>query len=394
MKRKRKNNSKYMNVIIVVVVMASIGLAMLFIVTASTNSSGIESERGIRIGTRLVSDDPTASNNEYIQFNKYPQSIGTQRLMAEAPLWGAAIYYPIAQQYDDVDDNDEYRIHVERTGRGKKPDILRVFAGSANGVWRWPNVEDADVIGHDGATWVSFKINTSSVVSGSQNAAWTNSVKTIPTTGKPVMLTIHHEPENDAPSTGTDEWILNWIKAQIQIGKAIKAANNPNVAYGPVFMGKYYMTDISRTNPKNLHNYMKIASDNGLLDDLQSVYDFVGWDPYHEGSYKEPPQIAAPRNTAAYWYDDAEDFTDVYFPGKKFAIGETGFDNRVDETARLNWFKSIKAWVDARPGKIMAVCYYDASQGKNSWISLGTGGRLATPYQKRPAEFWGSLYKD
>jgi hypothetical protein len=395
-KNKSQGTRDYLNnkkSYIFIVIFGLIGLLFVLFVSAAPYSSS-ETENGTISGSALIANDPNASGGKLVAFGQSQTVKPIDRIMSEAPYYGAGLYWPIARTQDGVDDNDEYRIHVERVGKGKKPDVLRVFGSSTTGSWKWPNVADANVTGHDGVTWVSFKIDTTAAASGSQNTAWTNSVKTISTTGKPVMITVHHEPENDAPDTGTDAWILNWIKAQVQIGKAVKAANNPNVVYGPIFMGKYYLTDISATSPKNLNNYMKVASDNGLLDDLQSLYDFVGWDPYHEGTRTDKKvNLNPPRDTADYWFSAGEDFNDKYFPGKKFAIGETGYVNELPELGRLNWLKSIKSWVDARPNKVLAVCYFDASITVNWYLSLGPGGRIDTPYQKQVAEYWGSLYK-
>ena len=390
---------------ILIPVVALAGMVFILSAAAASQSISLESEGGTRSGSVNPIDVSDASGSKAIQFGTVAsgQSAAMNRVMANAPYWGAGLYWPRAREAGEVDDQKEFDVHVERVGRGKKPDVLRVFGGTGdanNGNWTWPNVADANVKGHDGITWVSFKVDLATVASGSQTANWVKSIKTIPTTGPPVILTIHHEPENDAPSssiTAADPWVKNWLKAQVEIGRAVQQANNPNVVYGPIFMGKYYLGDVSETHPRSLYRWMALAEKEGLLDDLNQVYDFVGWDPYHEGSRTDKegfPKLAPPRDTADYWFKQSLAFNKKYFPGKEFAIGEIGYVNEHPEAQRLAWLQDVKKWVDERPGEVMAVCYFDASINVNWYLSLGVGGRLATPYQKQVAEFWGSLYKD
>jgi hypothetical protein len=91
----------------------------------------------------------------------------------------------------------------------------------------------------------------------------TKSIKTIPVDGKPKLITIYHEPENDPKGSDPDAWTLTWIKSQIEIGKAIKAANHPDVVYGPVFMSKYSVADLPATDQASTRRFIQIAEDNG-----------------------------------------------------------------------------------------------------------------------------------
>lgn len=387
---------KHITIISVAVLVGVVGVVLQAISRAAVATVSFEVEQGALSGGTSTVIDTSAASGKAAKFAT--PAVGTtpiQRAMVNAPYYGVGLYWPKA----GVNFPTTYNTHVQRVGQGKKPDILRTFGSSMTGAWTWSSLQGGasgtsspTVTGHDGASWHSFKIDFAKAASGSQNAAWTASVNTIPRDGKPKLLTIHHEPENDLPSTNPNGWILNWIKSQIEIGKAVKAAKHPDVLYGPIWMSKYYISDTPRTQVNNLHNFMKVASDNGLLDDLQSVYDFVGWDPYHEGSTKSPPQIAAPRNTAAYWFDDTLEFTEEYFPGKKYAIGETGMYNTVSDAERVAWLKSIKSWVDAHPSDVLAVCYYDASIQAPWYLSLGSGGTVNESYATGAARYWGSLY--
>lgn len=394
--RRLKVSRKHAAIVVTLLFFGAAGVITQAMSRAATPTVAFETESGtLKTGASVVQDS-SASGSRAVKFTKQVTGASPiERAMANAPYYGAGLYWPKA----GVNYPTTYSTHVQRVGGGKKPNILRTFGSSTTGVWTWSNLQGGatgtsspTVTGHDGASWHSFKIDFSKASTGSQNAAWTASINTIPRDGKPKLITIHHEPENDLPSTNPNGWILDWIKAQVEIGKAVKAANHPDVLYGPIWMSKYYIVDTPRTQSNNLHNFMKVAADNGLLDDLQSVYDFIGWDPYHEGSTKNPPQITSPRNTAAYWFDPTLAFTEEYFPGKKYAIGETGMYNTVSDTDRTAWLRSIKSWVDARPGKVLAVCYYDASITAPWYLSLGSGGTVNEPYATGAAQFWGSLY--
>lgn len=395
--KKRKLSHKFTRLIkknrlaSVAILVAVTGSAFLLVSYAAVSSSTIEAESGTRTGSVVPVTDPTASAGSAILFGSKTTGISTpiQRAMVNAPHYGTSLYFKDA----DVSFLSSYNTHVTRVGNGKKPDMLRTFGSSMTGAWTWSSISHPNVSGHNKGVWHSFKVDFAKAASGSQNAAWTASVKTIPVDGRPKMITIHHEPENDVPSTNPDAWILNWVKSQVEIGKAVKAANHPDVTYGPVLMSRWYIDGLPKTDKGSLYRFMDVAQKNGLLDDLNQVYDFIGWDPYHDGSMDEPQRLAAPRNNAKHYYDVPYAFTKEFFPDKKFAIGETGVTANTSESYRVDWFKTIKAWVDSKPGQVLAVCYYDAGMKYNWYLSLGTGGTVSEPYQQAAARYWGSLYK-
>lgn len=386
-----KSNAKRLKVITILLAVVIFGTLLLIRSFAAVNTASIQPETGTFTGPAVPIAITGASGpgNNTAQFKSGGSTTPIQRMMASAPYYGAAINWPNA----NVSYQTAYNTHVQRVGKGKNPDMLRTFDTSLTGVWKWSDLSKPNVAGYDGGVWNSFKIDFAKASTGSQNSAWTASIKTIPINGRPKLITVHHEPENDVPSTNPDAWILNWIKSTVQIGRAIKAANHPEVVYGPIFMGKNYISDTPQTQSNNLHHFMKVASDNGLLDDLNEVTDFIGWDPYHEGSDLVPPKLDAPRDDFKYWFDIPYSFTQQYFPGKVVAVGETGLLNTVSETYRTAWLKTIKTWADNHPGKVLSVCYFDASIEKPWYLSLGPNGTISEPYQKLTAEYWGSLYK-
>lgn len=388
--------------LLAVCLVAAIGsYFMLQRVFAALSFARYEAEAGTLSGAVSVISDNNASSGQAIGFTAVAEeTTPLQRAMANAPHYGVGLYWPKA----GVNYKTTYDTHVQRVGQGRKPDILRTFGDDQDGVWTWATLQGGasgqsspTVTGHDGANWHSFKINFTAAASGSQNTAWTNSIKTIPIDGKPKMITIHHEPENDVTS---DSWWLNWIKANVEIGKAVKAANHPDVLYGPIFMSRYHITTNATTDKGNLNNMVRIATENGLMDDLNDVYDFIGWDPYNEGSATSPQKITAAMtsqyDTASYYFDIPYNFTQEHFPGKKFAIGETGLYSTGlgTDNYRKTWLQRVKAWVDAHPGNVLAVCYYDASITAPWYLSLGSGGTMNESYQTGVAQYWGSLYKD
>jgi hypothetical protein len=398
--RKKRSLKRYKTPIMVVCFVVILGFGLLYSLFAAVSTGSVEPELGTNSGATVITGDSTASNSQYVQFKSATASTPIQRAMVNAPHWGATIKYYNDWSNSGLSYPQSYALHVQRVGKGKKPDILRTFDSSTTGVWTWSTLRGGPtgdssptVTGHDGASWHSFKPNTEASSTGSQNAAWTKSIKTIPVDGKPKLITIYHEPENDPKGSDPDAWTLTWIKSQIEIGKAIKAANHPDVVYGPVFMSKYSVADLPATDQASTRRFIQIAEDNGLLDDMNAVYDFVGWDPYHEGYAFDPPKLGATREKISYWMDAAEAFTDAKFPGKKLAIGETGYENRLPEDGRLRWIQDWKPWADARKGKLLAVCYFDASIKVRWWLGLGSDGLTTSAYQKSPAEFWGSLYR-
>ncbi|MDQ5886160.1 MAG: hypothetical protein QG628_557 [Patescibacteria group bacterium] len=323
-----KSKQKQLKIGTVIISIAIIGSILLVNSFAATNTASIQPENGTFSGPAKPAIATGASGGNAAQFSSNATS-PIQRAMVNAPHWGATIKYYNDWSNSGLSYPQSYALHVQRVGKGKKPDILRTFDSSTTGVWTWSTLRGGPtgdssptVTGHDGASWHSFKPNTEVSSTGSQNAAWTKSIKTIPVDGKPKLITIYHEPENDPKGSDPDAWTLTWIKSQIEIGKAIKAANHPDVVYGPVFMSKYSVADLPATDQASTRRFIQIAEDNGLLDDMNAVYDFIGWDPYHEGYAFDPPKLGATREKISYWMDAAEAFTEAKFPGKKLAIGE------------------------------------------------------------------------
>lgn len=394
-----RRNLRFKAVIIAFVI---VGIVLILQTKAATNATSLEAESGNRSGSASIVTNNLASGGSAIKYSS-PSSGTTpiDRAMVNAPHWGTAIKYYNDWSNSGLNYRQSYALHTERVGKGKKPDIIRTFDSSDNGVWNWSTLNGGatgdsspTVTGHDAAVWHSFKPDIEASSTGSQNAAWTNSIKTMPVDGRPKLITVFHEPENDNKGSDPDAWMLTWAKSQLEIGKAIKAANHPDVVYGPIFMSKHTVADLPAADQSSTRRFLKVIKDNGLLDDLNQVYDFVGWDPYHEGYSFDPPKLGAEREKISYWMDAAEAFTDLNFPGKKLAIGETGYENRLPEDGRLRWIQNYKTWADARKGKLLAVCYFDASIEVRWWLGLGSDGLTSSPYQKQVAEFWGSLYRD
>src|SRR5690606_36060371 len=98
--------------------------------------------------------------------------------------------------------------------------------------------------------------------------------------------------------------------------------------------------------------------------DLFEVCDFVGWDPYHVGSWRDDYD---PEFTPAYYLDPLIEFTAAHTDAP-LAIGETGFKPKLDDLhMRAEWLSALSEYVHANG--IIVCCYFDAGV-RDSWMLL------------------------
>lgn len=111
--------------------------------------------------------------------------------------------------------------------------------------------------------------------SSSQKAALASFLATIPQ-GHKVTIFAHHEPENDMPQDFTIE---QWGALQDSVATIVRAAGNPNIRFGPCFMGPW-------TWDSRSPYYAWIDQWATVMD--WSLFDVVGIDPYasiHPGGF-------------------------------------------------------------------------------------------------------------
>ena len=295
-------------------------------------------------------------------------------------LFGCSINYRTKGMTFD----QEWARHVQYCGQ---PDMVRSFYNKEpDGVWKFGIGSARTPETKAPNSWASFKF--AGATAPLPAAAITNSIKTYPDTGVHIV-TFFHEPEDDVMNSAFT-W-AQWIDRQIEFANAVKAANKSSVLVAPVFMGRYHLSDTSPTSDKgNLANLVSAAKTAGKLDDLNNVWDLVGFDQYNKASDNGVVPDAQ-HMTVEYYFDDFMNWVATNFPGKQVGLAETGFcggPNNLD--AKRTWLTRVHDYAYAKRWK--ACLYYDAMTSATSfeWYLTWVGDTAVNDPQT--ASLWGSWY--
>lgn len=209
-------------------------------------------------------------------------------------------------------------------------------------------------------TWTSVKPNVVDLASGALDetvGAWLDSIPPA-NPGIRRMLTCWHEPEPKVvDGTFTN---AQWKAAAYRFGQLVAATNRADLLYGPVFTSHFNLAPLS-TKVDDLWNATE--------DDLASVCDFIGWDPYNmastTGDYSAGFQGAA---GVAYYFDPITAWTQTNAPSLPVAIGETGYiPDQANLAGRADWLTAVEAY--ALSYRYLCACYFDASVAGEAFLN-------------------------
>jgi hypothetical protein len=191
------------------------------------------------------------------------------------------------------------------------------------------------------ASWHSVKPPIADLASGALDGWVRDYIESIPETGVQRWLTVWHEPITKIRNGSLDPEL--WLLGNRRFGRVVGDVGHPDVRFGPCFAGKWDLTGSFTLD------------DLGLTEEDIELWDFIGWDPYHEGSkngnYSIP--LSDYLDPLVYW-------SHVTAPDVPIAIGETGFiPNPADPMARARYLAEVADY--AREHNFAAVCYFDAS---------------------------------
>jgi hypothetical protein len=244
---------------------------------------------------------------------------------------------------------DEVLAHEADCG---KLQILRTYDGGAPATWASVSTANgsrtAAVPGwRTRSSWHSMKPDVAALASGALDGWVRDYLYSIPETGHVRMLTIQHEPKGRvAAGAFTAE---QWASAQIRFGNVVRDVQHPDVLFGPCFAAQWDLTGTGNVDTLTARR-----------EDLLSVWDFVGWDPYNEAT-----KTGDFTKTAGYYLDPLVAWMQANAMGLPMAIGETGFiGNPADPFARSRWLREVVDY--AAEYDFSAVCYFDASV-TNPW---------------------------
>lgn len=290
----------------------------------------------------------------------------------DLPLFGAAVTpYPGSGRSH----GEEVLAHEADCGPMA---ILRTYDGGAPTNWCTRSATSGSIAPtapgwESRASWHSVKPPVAAVARGELDCWIASYVESIPTTGFPRLLTMWHEPEGKIPGLFS---AAAWKRAAYRFGTVVASVGHPDVLYGPCFMSDWALINARSNVPEIL------AADSV---DLFAVCDFVGWDPYHLGSWHDRYD---PELTPDYYIDPLIEFTTQHTDAP-IAIGETGFKPKPDDLElRATWLRALADYVRARD--IIACCYFDAGV-RDNWMLLRTVGE--TGVRDEPSiSAWADAY--
>lgn len=222
------------------------------------------------------------------------------------------------------------------------------------------------------ASWHSMKPDVTQLASGSLDGWARDYLDSIPVTGHRRMLTLWHEPKSKiASGTFTAD---AWKRALYRFGRIVREYGHPDVQFGPCFAAQWDLTGAG--------NLDSIMAANDV--DLFSVCDFIGWDPYHEGSKSGDYSDSL---TPGHYIDPLLSWSLWNAPGLPVCIGETGvIPSATDPDARPRWIESLADYVQQKD--IEVVCYFDASAGNPWWLRRAADGT----FDEQSSRTWGLHY--
>jgi hypothetical protein len=168
--------------------------------------------------------------------------------------------------------NSEPGTRYGTPGRG----IARTYWGNTTSSWNSSVTRAKSDIAKGVLPWVSYKTTGwAAFANGGSDTDFKKLLTDLDAIGKPVWLTVHHEPEGSA-AFGTDEGtptdnssINNWKNMQRHVRDLMKAVGTKNIAFAPVLMAWTWEPASNRVAKS-------------WIDGMDGVWDFFGIDCYND----------------------------------------------------------------------------------------------------------------
>jgi hypothetical protein len=217
---------------------------------------------------------------------------------------------------------------------GKSMSIHRTFSGSWSAIG--PNGSLLQAVRDDHAKnrlpWISTKATSwAQLASGADDAELDAFLRNLDATGKPVWLTINHEPENDGGNSA------EWRAMQSHVRARMTAVGTQHVAFMPVLMSYTWKSQSGR-NPTDWY--------------VPGIWDAYGIDHYRDN-------VSGDMFTEGNWAT-LVDFAEAR--GLPVALGEWG--NRGTDAQAATEMQAFWDWGFNNNKDILAFCYFDS--GLNS----------------------------
>jgi hypothetical protein len=170
--------------------------------------------------------------------------------------------------------NSEPGTRYGTPGRG----IARTYWGSTATSWNSSVIRAKSDIAKGVLPWVSYKTTGwANFAKGGSDVAFKKLLTDLDAIGKPIWLTVHHEPEGDGKfgtdevkSTATDNSSIdNWKAMQRHVRDLMKAVGTKNIAFAPVLMAWTWEPASNRVPAS-------------WIDGMDGVWDFFGIDCYND----------------------------------------------------------------------------------------------------------------
>lgn len=287
------------------------------------------------------------------------QAPGSQPPAQTKTLFGAAV---TVGPNTGLTETQEFASHETDCG---EMSIYRCYDGGMPTNWTTAALGATQRPGSDAWVWLSIKPDVNTVISGGYDSAIASLVNSIPVVpGVKYMLTAWHEPEGKVKQAafGGPELFTatQWKQMAYRVGQVVRSLGRSDVMYGPVFMSLYTIATA---------NYGVEVIWNAPGGDLNEVIDFIGWDPYHEGSNKTTPDYSTGQLGTAgveFYFTDITVWSQQNAPGKAIAIGETGMQNNPAAlNMRPDWLYALETF--AKEQNYLCVCYFDSGVGSGPW---------------------------
>lgn len=293
-----------------------------------------------------------------------------------SPATGNRVAIPASGAYIGMNTGDGANgITVEGREKllGHKMAMERIFY--PNSVWKLDRVNiDHVVSSHRKGRipMVSYKVGPwKNVIAGQSDAIIDKLAGLIKESGIPMLLSFHHEPEDNAcfnhePDCGKGQTAQDYVDMWRHIHNRFAALKVDNVSWNWIVMGWQWGPSGNDT----------------VRDHIESMFpgaDYVDWlsaDLYNMAGAncsRTPEQINKLWSDLEVrgqgWYDWASQFN------KPLALGEWGcFEDKLEKGRKAEWFRSaiktLKQWTN-----IKAVTYFDRSHEGCDW-RIDTGGDI------------------
>jgi hypothetical protein len=299
------------------------GVMVMIAIFAAGPSTAFEPENGVLSGSATKTTVTGASGTGAVKFGSASTSL--QRFPGDPnPKVTGKAYWGATGTH----------IPEHEAAAGKSISIRRTFSGSWSAIA--PGGALLRAVQDDHAKnrlpWISTKATSwAQLASGADDAELDAFLRNLDATGKPVWLTINHEPENDGGNSA------EWRAMQSHVRARMTAVGTQHVAFMPVLMSYTWKSQSGR-NPTDWY--------------VPGIWDAYGIDHYRDN-------VSGDMFTEGNWAA-LVDFAEAR--GLPVALGEWG--NRGTDAQAATEMQAFWDWGFNNNKDILAFCYFDS--GLNS----------------------------